>query len=375
MAGLYIHVPFCARRCIYCDFYSNTDRSLIEPYIQALLHEMELRADYLNGETIETIYLGGGTPSLLRETDLTRLFEKIDKLFGLGNANEITIEANPDDLHPDYVAQLRHLPINRISMGIQSFHDDDLKLLNRRHTAQEAIEAVGRCLRTGLDNISIDLIYGLPGQTPERWAKNLDTAISLGVPHLSAYHLTYEKGTQLDRLRETGLIRPVDEETSLTLFGQLIDRLNEAGYEHYEISNFARPGRYSRHNSAYWQGIPYMGLGPSAHSYNKVSRQWNIASIGQYIQAIRRDQLPFEREQLTPRDRYDDYIVTRTRTRWGLDPSEILEQFGPTYHDYFMRQAIKAEKGGMLEKHEGKFRLTRAGIFVSDSVMVDLLSE
>lgn len=375
MAGLYIHVPFCARRCVYCDFYSNTDRSLIAPYIEALIREMELRKNYLNGEAIETIYLGGGTPSLLRESDLDRLFKAIDRLYGLRNAKEITIEGNPDDLRPDYVAQLRRLPINRVSMGIQSFHDDDLRLLNRRHSARQAIEAVENCVKAGLENISIDLIYGLPGQTPERWAKNLDMAIGLQVPHLSAYHLTYEKGTALDRMREAGQITPIDEETSLILFGQLIDRLEEAGYEHYEISNFARPNHYSRHNSAYWRGIPYIGLGPSAHSYDKKSRQWNIDSIGSYIKAIQAGQLPFEREELSLRDRYDDYVITRTRTRWGLNPSEILILFGQAYHDYFMRQATKAQTRGLLEINDGNFRLTRAGIFISDSVMVGLLSE
>ena len=375
MAGLYIHVPFCARRCVYCDFYSNTDRSQVAPYIEALIREMELREDYLNGEAIETIYLGGGTPSLLREADLDRLFKAIDRLYGLEYAQEITIEGNPDDLHPDYVAQLKHLPINRISMGIQSFHDNDLRLLNRRHSAQQAIEAVENCVKAGLENISIDLIYGLPGQTPERWAKNLDTAISLQVPHLSAYHLTYEKGTPLDRMREAGQIIPIDEETSLILFGLLIDQLGKAGYEHYEISNFARPNRYSRHNSSYWQGIPYIGLGPSAHSYDKKSRQWNIASIGSYIKAIQEGQLPFEREELSVRDQYDDYIITRTRTRWGLNPSEILTLFGQAYHDYFMRQATKAQTKGLLEIHDGNFRLTKEGIFISDSVMVELLSE
>lgn len=375
MAELYIHVPFCARRCVYCDFYSNTDRSLVAPYIEALIREMELREDYLNGEAIETIYLGGGTPSLLREADLDHLFKAIDRLYGLGDAKEITIEGNPDDLHPDYVAQLKHLPINRISMGIQSFHDDDLRLLNRRHSAQQAIEAVENCVKAGLENISIDLIYGLPGQTPERWAKNLDTAISLQVPHLSAYHLTYEKGTPLDRMREAGQIAPIDEDTSLILFGQLIDQLGKAGYEHYEISNFARPNRYSRHNSSYWQGIPYIGLGPSAHSYDKKSRQWNIASIGSYIKAIQEGQLPFEREELSIHDQYDDYIITRTRTRWGLNPSEILTLFGQAYHDYFMLQATKAQTKGLLEIHDGNFCLTRAGIFISDSVMVELLSE
>lgn len=375
MAGLYIHVPFCARRCVYCDFYSNTDRTLVTPYIEALIREMKLRKDYLNGEAIETIYLGGGTPSLLREADLDRLFKAIERLYGLGDAKEITIEGNPDDLHPDYVAQLKHLPINRISMGIQSFHDDDLRLLNRRHSAQQAIEAVENCVKAGLENISIDLIYGLPGQTPERWAKNLDTAIGLQVPHLSAYHLTYEKGTPLDRMREAGQITPIDEETSLILFGLLIDQLGKAGYEHYEISNFARPNRYSRHNSSYWQGIPYIGLGPSAHSYDKKSRQWNIASIGSYIKAIQEGQLPFEREELSVHDQYDDYVITRTRTRWGLNPSEILTLFGQAYHDYFMRQATKAQTKGLLEIHDGNFRLTKEGIFISDSVMVELLSE
>ncbi len=375
MAGLYIHVPFCARRCVYCDFYSNTDRSQVAPYIEALIREMELREDYLNGEAIETIYLGGGTPSLLREADLDRLFKAIDRLYGLGDAKEITIEGNPDDLHPDYVAQLKHLPINRISMGIQSFHDDDLRLLNRRHSAQQAIEAVENCVKAGLENISIDLIYGLPGQTPERWAKNLDTAISLQVPHLSAYHLTYEKRTPLDRMRDAGQITPIDEDTSLILFRQLINQLEKAGYEHYEISNFAWPNHYSHHNSSYWRGIPYIGLGPSAHSYDKKSRQWNIASIGSYIKAIQEGQLPFEREELSVHDQYDDYVITRTRTRWGLNPSEILTLFGQAYHDYFIRQATKAQTRGLLEIHDGNFRLTKEGIFISDSVMVELLSE
>lgn len=377
MAGIYIHVPFCARRCAYCDFYSQTDRSLTEDYVRALLQEMDLRKDYSRGERVETVYLGGGTPSLLGERELTAIFEGLERHFGLSACREITIEANPDDLRPAYIALLRRLPINRVSMGIQSFHDDDLRLLNRRHNAHQAQEAVANCQAAGLANLSIDLIYGLPGQTLERWEANLEAALALDVPHLSAYHLTYESGTPLERALREGRIQAVDEETSLSLFNRLIDRLEAAGYVHYEISNFARPHREALHNSGYWADAPYLGLGPSAHSYDRESRQWNVASLPAYLAALLRpDGQPlFERERLTPRDRYDDYIITRTRTRRGLSPTEILAQFGPAYHAHFQRQARRAVARGLLMTDGDRLRLTRTGLFISDSVMVDLLAE
>ena len=372
MAGLYIHVPFCARRCVYCDFYSNTDRSLVAPYIEALIREMELREDYLNGEAIETIYLGGGTPSLLREADLDRLFKAIDRLYGLGDAKEITIEGNPDDLHPDYVAQLKHLPINRISMGIQSFHDDDLRLLNRRHSAQQAIEAVVNCVKAGLENISIDLIYGLPGQTPERWAKNLDTAISLQVPHLSAYHLTYEKGTPLDRMREAGQITPIDEDTSLILFGQLIDQLGKAGYEHYEISNFARPDRASRHNTKYWTLSEYAGFGPGAHSDFGEVRYAYDRDLEGYVRGVLEGTLQAsEREELPMRERDREYIMLSLRTVSGINRRTFENRFRRRFAP-LEAVLVQYENLGCAQRTEVGWRLTPRGFLLSNRIICDL---
>ena len=296
MAGLYVHVPFCSKRCLYCDFFSNTEMRYKEPYVAALIREMALRAPYLAGEPIETIYFGGGTPSQLAASDFLQIFEAIQQHFTLTSSMEITLEANPDDLSSAYIRSLRTLPFNRLSMGIQSFHEDDLRLLNRRHTAAQAKEAVDRCQQAGLTNLSIDLIYGLPGQTQTAWEDNLAQALALQVPHLSAYHLTYEEGTALYRLLEEGKVQPVDEELSLSLFHTLIDQLTQAGYQHYEISNFAKPGCYSRHNSSYWTGKAYLGLGPSAHSYNGQEREWNVASLPIYIKGIEAGEPQLERE-------------------------------------------------------------------------------
>ena len=279
MAGLYIHIPFCAKRCLYCDFFSNTDMKFNEPYIDAAIREMELRQEYIGGEPLDTIYFGGGTPSQLQQADFERIFEAADRLFGTSSCTEITLEANPDDMTPEYVASLRNLPFNRISMGVQSFKEKDLRFLNRRHNREQALRAVGLCKENGIQNISIDLIYGLPGQTLEEWQENLDDAIRLEIPHISAYHLIYEEGTALYKLMEAGKVTPIEEDLSVTLFSTLINRLTEAGYLHYEISNFGRPGYFSRHNSSYWTGTKYIGIGPSAHSYDGESRQWNISSL------------------------------------------------------------------------------------------------
>ena len=252
MAGLYIHVPFCAKRCLYCDFYSNTDMSYKRRYVSSVIKEMHLRADYLKGEEIETIYFGGGTPSQLDASDFSEIFDSIYHIYNVSDNPEITLEANPDDVTDKYMSELRTLPFNRISMGVQSFDSEDLVFLNRRHTSEQAIRAVEICKNHDIYNISIDLIYGLPGQTPVKWEKNLQKAISLDLPHISAYHLIYEEGTALYKLWEAGKVSSVDEETSVELFSQLISRLKEAGYLHYEISNFAREGFFSRHNSSYW---------------------------------------------------------------------------------------------------------------------------
>lgn len=373
MAGLYIHVPFCQKRCLYCDFYSNTDMGYQEAYLSALIREMELRKNYLEGETLETIYLGGGTPSQLSVENLNRIFEAIYRYFPVNQDMEITLEANPDDMTPAYVAALSSLPVNRISMGVQSFDAADLKFLNRRHDREEALRAVYLCQEHNLYNISIDLIYGLPGQTPKKWQKNLDEVLRLDIPHISAYHLIYEEGTALYRLLEAGKITPVDEETSLALFTLLIENLSAAGYQHYEISNFARPGWYARHNSSYWKGKKYLGLGPSAHSYNGTEREWNVSSLPEWIKGIQTGKVALESEQLDENTCYNEYIMTHLRTMWGIDLNELSEKFGENKLKYCLNIAQTYEKRNLLLQKDGKLTLTKDGIFVSDGIMSDLL--
>lgn len=373
MAGLYIHVPFCRKRCLYCDFYSNTDMGYRKAYLSALVREMELRKNYLEGETLETIYLGGGTPSQLSAKDLGRIFEAICRLFPLAKEMEITLEANPDDMTPAYAAALRSLPVNRISMGVQSFDAADLKFLNRRHGREEALRAVRLCRENHLYNISIDLIYGLPGQTPGKWQKNLDEALRLDVPHISAYHLAYEEGTALRRLLEAGKITPADEETSLALFSLLVENLSAAGYLHYEISNFARPGWHARHNSSYWTGKKYLGIGPSAHSYNGTGREWNIGSLPEWIKGIQTGKPSLGNERLDENTCYNEYVMTHLRTMWGIDLDELSGKFGEKKLKHCLETARPYEKRNMLLQKDGKLTLTKEGIFVSDGIIRDLL--
>lgn len=373
MAGLYIHIPFCTKRCLYCDFFSNTDMKFKEPYVKAVIREMELRQEYIQGEPLETIYFGGGTPSQLQRPDFERIFETADRLFGIRSCKEITLEANPDDMTPEYMASLRDLPFNRISMGVQSFQEKDLRFLNRRHNREQALRAVGLCKENGISNISIDLIYGLPGQTLEEWQENLDEAVRLDIPHLSAYHLIYEEGTALYRLLEVGKVTPVDEELSVTLFSTLIHKLSEAGYLHYEISNFARPGYLSRHNSSYWTGKRYIGIGPSAHSYNGESRQWNISSLPRYLQGIETGTPDIEIEELDIHTKYNDFIITGLRTMWGIRIADIRKQFGEEKQAYLERQAATYLRQGLLIRQDGTLALSEKGIFISDGIMSDLL--
>lgn len=373
MAGIYIHIPFCKTRCIYCDFYSTTRSELKQRYIGALCRELEMRKEYLKGEPVETIYLGGGTPSQLAEEDFRQVFETIEKVYGLEAAGEITLEANPDDLTDKYVAMLRTLPFNRLSMGIQTFDDATLRLLNRRHNASQAIEAVERCRRAGFRNISIDLIYGLPGETDERWKRDLQQAVGLHVEHISAYHLTYEEGTRIYEMLQAHRIREVDEESSVRFFSTLMDTLGNAGYEHYEISNFCKPGMYSRHNTSYWKGVPYLGCGPSAHSFDTGSREWNVSSLEKYISAMETGQRAFETEHLDATTRYNEYIMTTLRTKWGISAEEAEHKFGTKLWNYCRDMAAPHLKSGKLEIHDGHLRLTREGIFVSDGIISDLM--
>lgn len=402
MAGIYIHVPFCQSRCAYCDFYSTTLLAHREAYVDTVCRELRLRLHELQGETIKTIYFGGGTPSTLTIEELRKILEAsplplprrgdsdLSEGLNISEANwknppslvtppweglgEATLEANPDDLTEEYIQGLRTLPINRVSLGIQSFHDRTLRLVGRRHTAGEAIDAVHRLQQAGLTNISIDLIYGLPGETLDDWAYSLDQAIALGVKHISAYHLTYEEGTRLWRMQEQGLVAPIDEEQSVRSFELLREKLLAAGYEHYEISNFALPGYHSRHNSSYWQGIKYIGIGPGAHSYDGNNRRWNLSSLTDYIATPHEEDVPHEVEHLTTDERYDERIITELRTARGIDLTGLKADFGERYHTHCLRCAAPyIERGQLIHTADNHLHLTPESILVSDAVMRDLL--
>lgn len=373
MAGIYIHIPFCKTRCIYCDFYSTTQSELKNAYIQALCKELELRQAYLQGEPVETVYFGGGTPSQLDKGDFQQIFDAIDRYYGMDACREITLEANPDDLSLRYLQDLSDLPFNRLSIGVQTFQEEVLRLLKRRHTALQAIDAVKNARLAGFNNISIDLIYGLPGETLENWNSDLEQILALDVEHISAYHLIYEEGTALNEMLRKNQIREVDEDASISFFGLLMDRLSAAGYEHYEISNFCKPGNYSLHNSAYWKGVHYLGCGPSAHSYDGKSREWNVSSLDAYMKSIENHLCKSEIELLDKNTRYNDWVITSLRTRWGLSLLQLERAFGKDYQDYLLDLAKKYIEREELEIDNNQLRLTRKGIFISDSIMSDLL--
>lgn len=373
MAGIYLHIPFCKTRCIYCDFYSTTRSELKTRYVHALCRELEMRKEYLKEEKVATIYFGGGTPSQLEEEDFKQLFETIQQCYTLENCCEITLEANPDDLSKEYSQMLSTLPFNRISLGIQTFDDATLKVLKRRHDARSAIEAVNRCRQAGFHHISIDLIYGLPGETKERWENDLRQAIDLNVEHISAYHLIYEEDTPIYQMLKQHRISEVDEDTSLEFFTLLIEQLQKAGFEHYEISNFCRPGKYSRHNTSYWKGVSYLGFGASAHSFDGRTREWNVSSIELYIKGIEENRRAFEREYLDRTTRYNECIITSIRTTWGISLEKLRQTFGNELWEYCRKMATLYLENGKLEEQDGALRLTREGIFISDSIMRDLL--
>lgn len=369
MAGIYIHIPFCKSRCIYCDFFSSTFLREKEYYIDDLCTELATRKDYLGKETINTIYFGGGTPSLLTPFDFDKLFTKLNNLFSINWQNtEITLEVNPDDLSEGYIKDLKQFPFNRMSIGIQSFNNTELKFLNRRHNSQNAIESIKKCQDTGYDNISIDLMYGLPLQSIKSWIETIKKSISLQVQHISAYHLIYEEGTSLYKLLSSGAINPIDEEASIEMFESLILLLRNAGFKQYEISNFAQEGFQSKHNSSYWNGTPYLGIGAAAHSYNGISRQWNkhiiIKSYLNYEPEI---------EFIDNKTAFNDFIITRLRTMKGIDLHELESSWGKMFKDYTLKQAQKYLTKGLLELYEGYLRLTPKGIFISDGIMSDLM--
>ena len=373
MAGIYIHIPFCKQRCTYCAFYSTTLYNIRERYVEALCKELVMRKEYAGNETVETIYLGGGTPSTLSMEQLKMICDTIYATYRISPTPEITIECNPDDLTPEFLAQLKELPFNRISMGVQSFNDTQLKRLGRRHNADKARQAVKNARDAGYDNISIDLIFALPGSTITEWEHDLDCAITLQPNHISAYNLTYEEGTPMHRALERGDFAELSEEENIEQFQMLIAKLKEAGYRHYEISNFAQPEYESRHNSNYWNDTPYIGCGAAAHSYNGTSRQWNIADIQEYIKGIEESCPNFEIEELSEEERYNDTILTRLRTTDGLPLAWMKEKFSDKLNRHMQRAAEKEIALGNLKEENGSLSLTEKGIFISDAVIRELI--
>ena len=375
MAGVYVHIPFCASRCSYCDFFSTLQQAAMgERYVDALIAEARLRRDELQGEPVKTLYMGGGTPSQLRSALFSRLVEGLREVFDFSAVEEFTVEANPDDVSVEWCVALPSLGVNRVSMGVQSFEDDILLLIGRRHTAQQAIEAVSRLRETGINNISIDLIYGLPGQTLESWTASVQQAIALKPEHVSAYGLTYEEGTKLWRQRERGEVVEVPEEQCLEMYRILVDMLQAAGYEHYEISNFSLPSYHSRHNSSYWDDTPYLGLGAAAHSYDGKVRRSNPHDLNGYINKVLAGELAYEQEELTWQDRYDERVMLGLRTSHGVDTNRLRQDFGGEAWRHFVNEAQRHIEAGNLRVGEGdRYMLTRDGIMLSDSVMRDLM--
>ncbi len=339
--------------------------------VAAILQELEMQKDYLGGEPVETIYFGGGTPSLLDRAELDAFFEVIFKNYPVAAAPEITLEANPDDLNLQKIKELRQTPVNRLSIGIQSFSDADLQFMNRAHNSSEAVACIENAQSQGFENLTVDLIYGSPTTTDEQWEKNLETVFQFQIPHLSCYCLTIEEKTALSHFVKSGKARPVDEEQAARQFEYLIKQTATAGYEHYEISNFAKPGWHSRHNSSYWKGNKYLGVGASAHSFNGISRQWNVANNAKYVQAILAGNIPFEIEILTPEQRYNEYVMTSLRTIWGCDLNNIAVNFQP----YFLKNIAPYLAQEAVVRSGNIFRLTQKGKLLADRIAMELFLE
>ena len=372
MAGIYIHIPFCKQACHYCNFHFSTSLVAKNDFIAALLKEIVLQAGYLQGEQVDTVYFGGGTPSLLSEAELLDILYTLRRYFTIRDDAEVTLEANPDDLSADALSALKSARINRLSIGVQSFFEEDLRWMNRAHNSSQSITCIEEAQKVGFSNISIDLIYGTPGLTDEKWYDNVQRAINFNIPHLSCYALTVEPKTALDHFIKTGKYTDVDAEQQARQFLLLMDWMEAADYEHYEISNFARPGRRSKHNTSYWKGKKYLGLGPSAHSFNGVSRQWNIANNALYIQSLQQGQVPFEIETLTPTQQLNEYIMTSLRTIEGLNIHYVTFHFGQDISDTIMRSAEKYKDAGNMHWDGERLRLTRAGKLLADGIAADL---
>ena len=371
MAGIYIHIPFCKQACHYCDFHFSTSMKNKEAMVAALAKETLLRKSESEDEIIETIYFGGGTPSVLSSEEINFLIETVYKNYKVAERPEITIEANPDDLSEERITELSNSKINRLSIGIQSFFEDDLQMMNRAHNSAEAKLSLAFATEH-FDNISIDLIYGIPGMTNEKWRQNIETALSFGIPHISSYALTVEPKTALRKLIQAGKIAEPKDEVAQQHFEILVDTLENQGFIHYELSNFGKENYFSKNNSAYWLGKKYIGIGPSAHSYNGISRSWNISNNSLYLKSLAENILPNEIEILSVNDRYNEYIMTGLRTIWGVSLDRIQSEFGEKYLNYLLKQSTKFTNDGLLSIENNILKTTKKGKFLTDGIASDL---
>lgn len=371
MAGIYLHIPYCKVKCHYCDFHFSTQTDTVPRLVDAMLRELDMRSAYLKGESIRTIYFGGGTPSFLPDRYLLSLMERIRKLFSVEADAEITLECNPDDISKERLQTFKTLGINRFSMGVQSFDNDVLQFMNRAHTASEISQSIAWAKDAGFENITVDLIYGIPGKGLDYWRHQLDQWLDLQVPHLSAYCLTIEPKTYFGAMAKKGELRAQPDEQSIAEFTYLMDFCAANGYEHYEISNFAKPGFISKHNSAYWLGENYLGIGPSAHSYNQVSRGWNVANNANYIRLLNADAVYHETEVLTAENRCNDYLLTRLRTKWGIHWKD-LEFIGEVRLRELQQKAAVFLQAGLFRENAGTLVLTQKGMFRADGLAAEL---
>ena len=369
--GIYIHIPFCKQACHYCDFHFSTNLERKTAMVDSLRKELEIRKQELSGELVRTIYFGGGTPSVLTIEEIDQILATVYSNYKVSKNPEITLEANPDDLSKEKLEQLASSPINRLSIGIQSFFDGDLTFMNRAHNALEAEQCIAWAKRY-FGNISIDLIYGLPDMTGKRWLQNLEKALSFNIPHISSYALTVEPRTALANFIKKGVVKPLDDALAEEHFRLMANKLGQAGYSQYEISNFGKPGYFSQNNTAYWLGKKYMGIGPSAHSFNGTQRSWNIGNNAKYLTAIKKCELPKEVEILSKTDRYNEYVMTGLRTIWGVSLTRVLSEFGQEYHAYLMEQATRHLLQNLLQIENNVLTVTKKGKFLSDGIASDL---
>ena len=369
MKGIYIHIPFCRKACRYCDFFFTVSLKYLDSFVDTLVKEIGQNGESGPFKSLETLYLGGGTPSVLSPSQLDRIINTIHRYYTFRENPEWTIECNPDDLDMSRIKMFQTLGFNRLSIGIQSFHDRDLDIMNRSHNAVQAEASVRRASSCGFDNISIDLIYGVPGQSFKEWAENLEKALSLPVSHLSAYHLTFEQGTVFDHWRKQGRLAPVTDEQSVRQYRILREKLVSAGFDHYELSNFGRGGKVSEHNMLYWSGKPYLGMGPSAHSYDGDRRSWNISSLQKYIERIASGKEVSSTELLSVTDKYHDYLITSLRTKWGADPVYIEKSFGKKYGRHFESKAGPFLESGKMFEEGGRVAIDPEGWLICDHIL------